>query len=452
MNDQTPSKLRWVLLPIVVALVIRLAIVWAQPDMDLHGDEKDFVKGAQQLVAGEEVTFFPFRPPLYIGFCGAVLAVTGPEQIDSLRVAQILTEALTILGIVLLGRATVGARAGLIAAWLYALYPDAVAYSHYLWSETLSSAVLIWALLSLVALRRRGTLGMALVNGLLWGALALIKPHNIYVLPLLLAYLVWENGRPARARMVRACLATFVVAILTVLPWSVSVSQDEGEPIFICTTGKLNLKTGVNFLPPPQTDFATAWHSTQGQRSNPDNQRDVGVASFILSNPGLFLERAVLKMSYLWSPNSFVLRNIYDGGKRGKQPKYGRPKNMVPALRWAVVYGTLLSTMVLTIGLILGGFSSRCRTLAGLTAVYCFAYMAMITLTPALSRYRLPMMLFAVLHTGALLAGDGWRTRLSQPASTLGAKLRGKLGAGLCLGALMILWVLRLPDIIEAVW
>ena len=43
----------------------------------------------------------------------------------------------------LLGRAWFSHREGLVAAWLCALYPNLVAYSHYLWPEPLFIALLL---------------------------------------------------------------------------------------------------------------------------------------------------------------------------------------------------------------------------------------------------------------------------------------------------------------------
>ena len=45
--------------------------------------------------------------------------------------------SLAVLLVYLLGRAWFGHREGLLAAWLCALYPNLIAYSHYLWSEPL---------------------------------------------------------------------------------------------------------------------------------------------------------------------------------------------------------------------------------------------------------------------------------------------------------------------------
>ena len=431
-----------VLLPIVVGVSLRLALVIAVPDVPLHGDELDFVQGARELLAGQDVSFFPFRPPAYIAFVAGVLGLSGDSP-DAVRMAQGLLDGLTILGLFLLGSRALGRRVGLVAAWIYAFYPEAIAYSSYLWSETLAQLLLIWGLLALVALRERPARGCAMATGLLWGVLALVKPFQLYLLPLLVAWLVIDTPRGSRGPMLRAGALVVGLTLVTITPWSVVQSVREGKPVLICTTGAKNLTSGVNYAPPPQFDFASPWDISPEERASYP-KREVGVVAFILQEPGLFLERAVQKMSYLWSPNSSIIRYLYVGFPPDVTTKYGHPKRMAKGLRLGIVGVTLVSNILLTLGLAMGILLSRERLLGGLAAIGTLAYMGMITLTPALSRYRLPLMLFATLYSALLLSGRADTQRLQRPAVMTGACI-----ALLCL---VVLWSMRLPEILELVW
>jgi len=433
----------WPVAPaLLVGLAIRVAIVLLHPDMPLHADERAFWGAGLQAAAGEEVGVFPFRPPLYVGFCAAVAAVFGDSP-DALRFAQCGVDVLMVLGVWLLARRMVGRRTAVWAAWLAALYPDFIVYSHYLWSETLGLCLLTWALLALTALHDRPSVGRAVVVGLAFGALNHVKPFHTYMLPLLMGTLVAMAAPGARLAMVRHGVVAVLALAAACAPWSIHQSLKTGRTVVVSTSGAKNLREGLNEVPPVQLDFASEWFFNKRKRSRAPKDRATGL-EFVVRNPGLFASRTVEKMSYLWAPNSYLLRYLYLAFPPGQNWKYGPAERMDPGLRRGVAYASIGSTVVLALGLVLGLFGSRARTAVAMTATYVLAYMGMIALTPSLSRYRLPLMIFAVVWTAALLARD------SRPG-----RLRGRpglaAGAFAALAALAVLWSMRLPAILHAV-
>ena len=69
-----------VLLPIVVGVVLRAVLVVQFPDMPLHGDERGFFRAGQEVVAGEEVGIFPYRPPGYVVVTALCALVAGDDD------------------------------------------------------------------------------------------------------------------------------------------------------------------------------------------------------------------------------------------------------------------------------------------------------------------------------------------------------------------------------------
>lgn len=432
------SRHRTLLLAIVVGVGLRLALVIAYPSLPLVGDENDYVRAAATLTQGSQDPWLTRQPPLYTAFCALVLTVLGLGE-DSIRVVQCLLEGLTIGGVFLLARRVFDERSAVRAAWCYALYPDFITYSHLLWSETVFLDLLVWSLLALLVLKERGSVAAAAGVGLLWGVSSLIKPYGLYMLPLLLCGLVAWPGVVARARLVRVSVIAVAVSVLAIAPWSIYVSLIAKKPVLIATLASLNLETGVNFQPAPQYDFSTESGTTGKTIRNAPEHREGGVVAFIVSHPALYVSRAFEKMGFLWSPNSYLLRHIY------VHQKYGPPQQMAAPLRLGAVYATLLSTIALSLALVAGLFFSRVGVFHVLTGIYLFAYMGMITLTPSLSRHRLPLMLFAVVFAGAWLAGrvsvrDGQQNRVAAA------------GAAACLIALLVVWAVRLPPLLERVW
>ncbi|HZM01345.1 MAG TPA: glycosyltransferase family 39 protein [Planctomycetota bacterium] len=425
-------------LAIAVGVAARLALVLAFPRMPLVSDERDYVEAADALLRGEQDPWLLFHPPLYTAFCAAIRALAGPSD-DAIRLAQCLLEGGTILGVWLLARRAFDERVALVAAWIWALHPEFISYSHYLWSECVALALLVWALHALLMLRERPGTARAVWAGCAWGAASLIKPYNLYLLPLLLAGLVCWPGLADRARAARLAAVALGVCVLAVLPWSLHVSAEKGRPVVICTVAELSLETGTNRLPPPQFDWGTT-STTSGKqiRSDPDRRKG-GVLAFIAENPGLFAGRAAEKLGFLWSPNSYLLRCLYG------HEKYGPPRAMPAGARLAAAGATLLASAILTVGLVVGFCFSKPGVFHVLAALYSLAYMGMITLTPSFSRYRLMLMVFAAVFSAAWWAG-----RVS--FADLEHRQRPLVLALVCGFGLVVVWAVRLPPVLEQVW
>ncbi|MGH9476503.1 MAG: hypothetical protein ACRD1C_09225 [Terriglobales bacterium] len=118
-----------------------------------------------------------------------------------------------------LGGARTGHAAGLIACWLWAVYPNAILLTYQsMWDGCLSALlgiVTVWATLRL--LERSLSLSSWIAYGLLWALLLLTNPVFVAVLPVLLACFIF--GRyPVR---LQRPLIALVVTILCLLPWTI---------------------------------------------------------------------------------------------------------------------------------------------------------------------------------------------------------------------------------------
>ena len=423
---------------VAAAVLLRLAVVAAFPHMPLAGDEEDYTRAATALLEGRQDPWLLGHPPLYTLICAGVQALTGPSE-NAIRVLQALLEGGSVLGVALLARRAFGARAATWAAWLYALNPEFIAYSHYLWSECLQLALLVWGLHALLALHERPGAGRAVAAGLLWGVASLVKPYTLYLFPFVLAGLVVWPGALRGARGLRVAGLALLVCGLTIVPWSIHASRQVGRPVVICTVSSLSLETGLNYLPAPQFDFGSPPTTTGKLIRGAAQHREEGVVEFILANPGLYLSRAVEKLSYLWTPNSYVLRCLY------VHDKYGPPAELSAVFRLGVVWAILLCNAALCVGLIVGLCFSTPGALHVLALAYGLPYMGMLTLTPSFSRYRLPLMVFAVVFSAAWLAG----------AARLADRGTRRVATGLAATAalaLLLVWIVRLPPVIELAW
>src|SRR5262245_50046063 len=192
-----------------VALAIRLLALWAARDAELVLDEQTYAMRAEALLDGRgflgsyqswvrhdatkpvDLPQYPgaWQPPGYTVFTAALLGLSG-RSLVAVKLGQVLLGSFSVLLVLALGRAWFGERAGLASAWLAALYPNLIAFTHYLWSETL---FLFLLLAGLVALSRKRlepegvssapSPGAAALAGLCLGLAALTRAALVYFLP-----------------------------------------------------------------------------------------------------------------------------------------------------------------------------------------------------------------------------------------------------------------------------
>jgi 4-amino-4-deoxy-L-arabinose transferase-like glycosyltransferase len=221
---------RSVWLVLVIALVLRVAIVALTWHTALTLDPSDFSRTAASIASGHG---YPptnrapgggpsaFRPPGYPFLLAGVYAVAGgtAPQIGRLAGALLGTLAVALIGLIALR--LWGARVGFVALSVAAVAPPLVILSTALISEALFVPLVLAAVL--VALRGRDSPGRyrrASATGVLVGIAALTRTNGVLLLaPLALAF----APAPPRRRIGAWGASGVVVlaAVLTIAPWTV---------------------------------------------------------------------------------------------------------------------------------------------------------------------------------------------------------------------------------------
>jgi 4-amino-4-deoxy-L-arabinose transferase-like glycosyltransferase len=156
------------------------------------------------------------HPPLYPLVLSA-LSVVGIDGALAQRALGALTGALVVVLIGLLGRRLGGARAGLAAAAIAALYPVLVEADGALMSESLYGVFVVGALLAALRLReRRDVPSAALIGGLI-GLAALTRSEALLLLVLLAVPLSLRGDAWRAARLAAAAGA----CLLVLAPWTI---------------------------------------------------------------------------------------------------------------------------------------------------------------------------------------------------------------------------------------
>jgi 4-amino-4-deoxy-L-arabinose transferase-like glycosyltransferase len=134
---------------------------------------------------------------------------------------NILFATLACVPIYYAGQRIGGAGLGAGAAWLWAIFPNAILMPfESMWDACLAAllaATILWATLALAESRRARDWG---AYGLLWGVMLMTNPTLGSLLPLLLGWLAYRAYKERRPWLAKPLLALGVAALCCV-PWTV---------------------------------------------------------------------------------------------------------------------------------------------------------------------------------------------------------------------------------------
>ncbi|MGH9727540.1 MAG: glycosyltransferase family 39 protein [Candidatus Acidiferrales bacterium] len=167
--------------------------------------------------------------PVYPVLLSVVFRYLGIYTFRSFVAAVLLNiifAALTCVPIYYAGKRIGGAGLGAGAAWLWAIFPNAILIPfESMWDASLSAllaATILWATLALAESRRAGEW---CGYGLLWGVMLMTNPTLASLLPFLLAWLAYHAYSEGRPWLLKPVLA-LGVAILCCVPWTIRNYDD----------------------------------------------------------------------------------------------------------------------------------------------------------------------------------------------------------------------------------
>ena len=162
--------------------------------------------------------------PVYPVMLAGIFCVFGVFTLHAFYAAAALNiffSAATCVPIYFAGRRIAGIGAASLAAWLWAVFPNAIVIPfQWIWDTSLTAllaATILWATLALMDSRRMRDW---CAYGLLWGFTLLTNPALGGALPFLLGWAAYRERREVRGRLAKP-VAALGIAILCCVPWTV---------------------------------------------------------------------------------------------------------------------------------------------------------------------------------------------------------------------------------------
>jgi 4-amino-4-deoxy-L-arabinose transferase-like glycosyltransferase len=252
------SDLAWLGAIVAVGFALRLAWVLTVPSPE-RGlvDNAWYFATASNLAHGYGMTVSAVTGVGFVDGPGGYQAVFWPPGYpltlagfftlfgSSIAVAEAVNVAagtLTVLLTFLIGARVFGARVGLIAAALFAVYPANIFWSEVLLSETVFSVPFGIAILLLLRTSRRPSPVLALAFGLALGYATIMRAQASIVW--IAALITWWTLYDRRRDALRAAAISAVGLVLWVAPVCVWNSARTGEVQLLSTNAVFNLRIG----------------------------------------------------------------------------------------------------------------------------------------------------------------------------------------------------------------
>lgn len=370
-----------------------------------------YAEGMSHLIRGEPVPSSVLNqayhngdwPPVHPMFTGFFLFLFGATPTVA-RLASVLASSLSSPILFALTDRMAGRKAALLATGIHISYPTFVAFSHFIWSESLFGLSLLLAvfcaLLAVEGAHRSTRRWLSVLSGSLLGLAGLTRAA---VLPFvgMLAVWIFCNCQGMRERVITT-FSLLGALIVVVLPWEVLLYACQGE--FITLSRKTDMAfvlAAHDFQCVRPGERSRLYHKTfkeleaYAQNNNltrGDAARQIYRQHLARQSLSEIVHDMTAKFAALWQPDFFLLRHIF----RVAYPPL--PPVVVKGIILLVVVSYAMLVSFAAVGLMFGEVSWKYRALTLLLVV---GGMLPYLMTIAITRYHFPLLLLLVPSAGS---------------------------------------------------
>ena len=353
--------------------------------------------------AGRPTAFWPVGYPAFLGI---LFFMIGPSLLAA-RLANVLLG----LGVLFLSYSIAKTLfsseiVGRITLLVLALYPQHIAYTALLGSETLFLWLLLLGVVPLLVSPPKAWLAFA--AGLIFGLACLVKPQAIFVPAIILAALpATDFKRAGFIKYTKLAAIIYVAVGLTILPWLIRNYKVFNTFIFISNNGGYNLLVGNN---PDATggyvfnEKITAMLSEAKDEPGRDREAFKKAIAYMANHPLETIKLWPRKFWYLYGKDvegiSWNEMGIPATPDSGSKMTFYILKVVAQAYYMFIVMAFLLAIIVLGFGHKGQAGSPSAPLYLGL---WIIAYFTMVHLfTFGDSRFHFPVMPWMVMYSGIL--------------------------------------------------
>jgi len=380
---------------VVAAALSILAVAYTRPG-SLQFDENYYYPLADGIAKGIYQDGYIIRPPLYPLFLAAIFKVFGVSFGPALVISSLI-RGMLVAGITWMGSRYLSRKAGLVSAFLVAVYPMLIfTYTRFL-TEIIYIPLFLLSFWFIERAAQTGRTRDSLLAGLVAGLAALARSTSLFFTIVVACWFVVrksKTGRFSRRNLVTgAVLAAAMLA--TISPWTVRNALVHKAFILIDNSSAYNLWLITSGK---QIKEATQEWESWGSQAERQKQGYARWLGNLRKDPAFHLKRMGAVLPKLFDPGSqpdlYSLSMIKRGGVQteNRALKDGL-EVLIPVLFWSVTLGGLA-------GLILLERSATRRNLVLVTIVY---FVLLHAATLARPRFMLPMNMLLAIYAGGFI-------------------------------------------------
>jgi len=262
--------------------------------------------------------------PAYPLLLAAVFKLFGAFTITSFYAAVLLNcvfSALVCLPLFRTAQRIANPAVAVLAAWLWAVFPNGIILPYaWIWDTSLSALLAALLLERTLRLPDSRAASAYLAYGLLWALALLTNPSLGAVLPLLFAWVFFRDANPVPARL-RGLSLTLAVIFLCCLPWTVRNYVQFHRFVPIRSNFAYEFWSGNNEIFDPDsravnrvTRYEQArLYGTFGETAFFDDKWQKA-ANFVHSNPRLYFQLSIQRVIATWFGTATPWRNLREAG------------------------------------------------------------------------------------------------------------------------------------------
>ena len=365
----------------LLSLGIRFLVLPFLVSLTFMGDEYYYWNTAKSLLGGD-FTPLTLRPPLWT-FVLFLLTQISNDYFFARTVTSLIGACCPVL-LYLVGTKAFNKRTGFVAALIYAVYPNHIGYSHYLWSEILFGFLCLLAVyFFLLYIEDKQQKKFLILSFFTSGMALLSKEFAVILFAGLIVTLFFV--RPEK--IIKKLMFGLFLFLLPGLLYSFTLSHVTNTTVIVSNAPISNFRIALGL----SQDFNYTTDSNEKRTETRNELAD--------SLKSISIRSAVKKMQQqfynLWTPNSFPIYRLV-----GKQTDGYYPQGIRG--RWAIPIAGFYLFIVFTglVGLFWAEETTAFRVFS-ITSLVCLSLTSVLAFL--CSRFRFPFMYIFIIYSAYLL-------------------------------------------------